>query len=311
MKYYNKVKIISVDIGGTNIKLGVIDSHGKVSDFRRVVIEEKDKTEKGIVRVLTNLLIPWITKKDITKIGVSVPGFIDFELDLIVRSPNFPEWHNFPLRKVLEDIFNRQVLIENDANAFAIGEGWRGAGRGMNNFVGITLGTGVGGGIILDGKIWHGKRGAAGEIGHITVEPTGLKCNCGNQGCLEMYASASAVAREGTELLKKMGLNVSKNAKAREIFKLARKGNKKAIKIFNRVGYYLGIAIADMANVLNIDGVVIGGGMSNAWRFIEPAIKKEIAYRANPLSRKSLKILKSKLGDYSALFGMAKVSLNP
>lgn len=311
MKYYNKVKIISVDIGGTNIKLGVIDSKGKVSDFRRVVIEEKDKTEKGIVRVLTKLLIPWITKKDITKIGVSVPGFIDFELDLIVRSPNFPEWHNFPLRKVLEDIFNRQVLIENDANAFAIGEGWRGAGRGMNNFVGITLGTGVGGGIILDGKIWHGKRGAAGEIGHITVEPTGLKCNCGNQGCLEMYASASAVAREGTELLKKMGLNVSKNAKAREIFKLARKCNKEAIKIFNRVGYYLGIAIADMANVLNIDGVVIGGGMSNAWEFIVPSIKKEIAYRANPLSRKSLKILKSKLGDYSALFGMAKVSLNP
>lgn len=236
-----------------------------------------------------------------------MPGFIDFKLDVIIASPNFPDWNNFPLRKILKDILELPIIVENDANAFAIGEGWKGAGRDFNSFAGITLGTGVGGGIILDKKIWHGSKGSAGEIGHIVVEPEGLKCNCGSRGCLEMYASAQAVAREGRNLLRKKGISVSNSDMSLEIFKLAQKENKEAIKIFSTIGYYLGIAISDLANTLNIDGVVLGGGLSNAWKFIYPPIKKEISYRVNPSAGRDIRIVKSKLGDYAALIGMAKV----
>jgi glucokinase len=303
--------IISIDLGGTNLRSAVITGDGRVRNFTKFYLEKRDKTESGIIEKISEILRPCILKyrKGLKGAGIALPGFIDFKREVVTSSPNYPLWRDFPIKEILHKRFKIPVVFENDANAFAIGEGWKGAGKGLKSFAGITLGTGVGGGIILDKKIWHGSKGSAGEVGHITVEPGGLRCNCGNRGCLEMYASAQAVAREGKGLLIKEGISVSKGDMAREIFKLAHKGNKSAIKIFSTVGYYLGIAIADIANILNIDGVIIGGGMSNAWEFIYPAVKKEVSYRANPLSRKGIKILKSKLGDLSALIGMAKVIL--
>lgn len=303
------MNIYAIDLGGTNIRAGVVTTSGRVLELLKYSVLNRDKTTDGIILKLTEIIRRLMEKEDdkIKGTGIAVPGFIDFKKNIIIASPNYPHWKNFSLVKKLQKVIKSNVFLENDANAFAIGEGWKGAGRGFNSFVGITLGTGVGGGIILDTKIWHGGKGAAGEIGHLTVEPEGLRCNCGNRGCLEMYASAQAVARKGRNLLRKKGIRVSNNDMSFEIFQLAQKGNREAIKIFGSVGYYLGIAIADITNLLNIDGVIIGGGMSNAWKFIYPAIKKEISYRINPLARRNLRIVRSKLKDYAALMGVAKL----
>ncbi len=302
---------ICIDLGGTNLRFAVITGNGRVQNFTKFSVENKEKTESGIVKKITEILYCGIReyRKGLIGIGIAIPGFIDFKNEIVTSSPNYPTWKNFPIKKILHNRLKIPVFLENDANAFAIGEGWKGAGKGFNNFVGITLGTGVGGGIVLNKKIWHGSKGSAGEVGHITVEPEGLKCNCGNRGCLEMHASARAVVREGRDLLRKKGIRVSNRDTPFEIFKLAQKGNKEAIRIFSSVGYYLGIAISDLANLLNIDGVVLGGGLSNAWEFIYPAIKKEL-FRTNPLARRNLRIVRSKLGDSAALIGMGKVALD-
>jgi len=300
---------LCIDIGGTNLRYGLVSEKGNCIHFNKTAIEKQDKTESGVIHKIL-VILSSLQKECNAKIkglGIAIPGFIDFEKEIVTSSPNFPEWKNFSVKKILEEKICLPVVIENDANAFAIGESWKGVGKGFKNFIGITLGTGVGGGVILNGQIWHGIDGSAGEIGHITLYPDGLQCNCGNRGCLEMYASAQAVAREGIDLLKEKGLKATDRDIALEIFKLANRGNREAIKIFNIIGYYLGVAISDIANILNIDGVVIGGGLSNAWEFIYPAIQKEISYRTNPVSRKGLKILKSKLGDSAAILGMARV----
>ncbi len=302
-----QMKVLAIDLGGTNIKVGVVEGLLRIKHFFKYRIESSDRSGKNIIEKIVKISVPLIKEENINKIGIAVPGFIDFQSHLIVASPNFPDWKNFPMGKEIQRRVKIPVVLENDANAFAMGEGLKGAGKGLDNFVGMTLGTGVGGGIVINKKIWHGSNGSAGEIGHIIVEPDGFRCNCGGRGCLEMYASRQAIARDGKNLLKGKGIISHESDIPFEIFKLAQRGNKEAIKIFSTVGYYLGIAIADLANILNIDGVILGGGLSNAWEFIYPAIKKEL-FRANPLARRHLKILKARLGDKAALIGMAKVA---
>jgi glucokinase len=299
--------VLCIDLGGTNLRYGIINRRGELKNFSILTLSNDDKSEQSIIKILWEIIRAG--KADVDSIGIAIPGFIYFDKDVVVSSPNFPDWRNFRIRKILMEKVQLPVLVENDANAFAIGEAWKGAGKEFKNFVGITLGTGVGGGIILNRKIWHGSRGSAGEIGHITVEPEGVKCNCGARGCLEMFASAQAVIREAKRAFKNMIKGYKKDEISKKIFEMAKAGDEDAKRIFEDVGYYIGIAIADIANLLNIEGVVIGGGLSNAWEFIYPAIKREASYRINPVSRTGLKILRAKLGDYAGLYGMAVLGL--
>jgi glucokinase len=203
------------------------------------------------------------------------------------------------LKKELFDRFHLPVVLENDATAAAIGESWLGAARDLSDSIQITLGTGVGGGVVLNNEPFRGVDGTAGEIGHICVEPDGHPCGCGSNGCIEQYASATALVRMAREA----GLDV---AKSFEVYNLAMDGNEQAIAVFRKMGRYLGITIAGLLNLLNPEIVVLGGGAAAGWdAFIEP-VTAEIEYRAFAAPAARAKIVRSELGDNAGILGVAR-----
>ena len=220
-------------------------------------------------------------------IGIGVPGIIDMKTGMLRESPNLPGWSESPVQAQIERLLGTRVILENDANVAALGEKWLGAARDVDDMAMLTLGTGVGGGIVLKGRIWHGMTGMAGEFGHMTVEPEGPPCGCGNRGCVEQYASATAVVRMAKEaiadgrapgLAKAASSDPEFNAKA--IYNLAIQGDEEARKIFGRVGRALGICIANLVNAFNLNMYVVGGGVSSAWQAFSPFIFEELRQRS-------------------------------
>jgi glucokinase len=201
--------------------------------------------------------------------------------------PNLPGWSDYPVRDEIERRLATPVILENDANSAALGEFWLGAASAAESMCMITLGTGVGGGIVMNGEIWRGLTGMAGEIGHITIHPDGPKCGCGNYGCVEQYASATAVMRMAREAIAsgkapELSRTASEDPEfsARAVNNLALQGDKPAREIFRRVGWALGVLLADMVNALNLQMYVIGGGVSNAWASFAPAMFEELHRRS-------------------------------
>ena len=204
-------------------------------------------------------------------IGVAVPGPLDIRTGVIYAAPHVKSWRSFPLRRHLERVLKRRITVENDANAWALGEYWHGSARGRRDVVLLTLGTGVGGGLIVDGKIVHGRSGMAAELGHICVEPDGMPCDCGAHGCLEAYVSASGLCglikqRLAVEEAQMPVEYRDRNGEfsARGLTNAARRGDAVAMETFQVAGRYLGIAIASFVNTFNPEMVVIGGGVAGA-----------------------------------------------
>jgi len=282
---------IGVDLGGTNLRISAVDGDGnllekvttgtQVSKGRDFVIDE-------MCEAIRTLSAKFQRSAQLMGAGIGVPGIIDKRTGMIRESPNLSGWHNYPVKEEIERRLGAPVILENDANAAALGENWLGAARGMDDMCMITLGTGVGGGVVLRNQIWHGMTGMAGEFGHMTVDPNGPQCGCGNTGCVEQYASAKAVlrmAREAvtsgkpTEIVRLThGPDVEFNAKA--IFNLALEGDQSAKAIFQKVGWALGILMADLVNAFNLHMYVIGGGVSNAWEAFAPALFEEARKRS-------------------------------
>jgi len=205
---------------------------------------------------------------------------------LLRESPNLPGWADYPVRSEIERRLNTVVILENDANAAALGEKWLGAAKEFNDMAMLTLGTGVGGGLVLGGKVWHGMNGMAGEFGHTTVEPEGHICGCGNHGCLEQYASATAIVRMAKETIANDGSSRLAQAahsdpefSSKSIYNLAIQGDEDARRIFRRVGRALGIVLSVMVNSLNLPIYVVGGGVSSAWEAFSPSIFEELRQR--------------------------------
>jgi glucokinase len=219
-------------------------------------------------------------------IGIGVPGIIDMRTGMLRESPNLPGWADYPVRAEIERRLGTRVILENDANSAALGEKWLGAARDVDDMAMLTLGTGVGGGLLLGGCIWHGMTGMAGEFGHMTVEPEGVPCKCGNRGCLEQYASATAVVRMAREAIESGARGLARAASAdaefsaKAIYNLAIQGDEDARKIFRRVGRALGISIAGLVNALNLPMYVVGGGVSSAWEAFAPSIFEELRRRS-------------------------------
>jgi glucokinase len=220
-------------------------------------------------------------------IGIGVPGIIDMETGLLRESPNLPGWADYPVRAEIERRLKTIVILENDANVAALGEKWLGAAKDSSDVAMLTLGTGVGGGLVIGGAIWHGANGMAGEFGHTTVEPEGHPCGCGNRGCLEQYASATAVVRMARETI--AGNSASALARAahsdpefsaKSIYNLAIQGDEDARRIFRYVGRCLGIVLSTLVNSLNLPIYVIGGGVSSAWEAFSPSIFEELRQRS-------------------------------
>ena len=279
---------IGLDLGGTNIRAAAITKEEEILHRVKIATE----VSKGKESVIANILKIIETIREKTKgfklsaIGMGIPGIIFFDKGIVARSPNFPDWIDFNLRERLSKDFDVPFYIDNDANLAAVGEGWVGAGKEFNSFCVLTLGTGVGGGIILNKNIWRGEYGMAGELGHITIYPDGHPCPCGNRGCLEQYASATGIVRMAMEG-NPPSPTFTKGGKegiitADMIFQLAKEGDRFALEIFQKMGRILGIGIADLVNILNIELFVLGGGVADSWDyFIDSAIDeiKKRTYR--------------------------------
>jgi glucokinase len=246
--------------------------------------------------------------QNVSKAAVMVPGTVNKERTTVVQAPNLNSLDNFDLKRSLEDRLKVPVLLENDANAAAVGEMWMGAARGARNVICITLGTGVGGGIILDGQLWRGTDGSAGEIGHTTLDPfNGPKCRCGNNGCIEMYASATAIVRMTSERLLEFPKSTlhGKEITAKLVFMEGVAGDALAISVFKTVGDYLGAGLANLINLLGPEIIVIGGGVANGWDLFEPYMREQIQHRSFPSLARNVMIKKAECGDNAGLLGAA------
>jgi glucokinase len=236
-------------------------------------------------------------------IGMGVPGFILIEKGIIVGSNNLPAFEGYALRDDIERQLGTTVVLENDANAAALGEKWIGAGKDVDDLVLLTLGTGIGGGIIAGGRVLHGHVGMAGEIGHMTVVPDGNPCGCGNRGCLEKHASATAISG----MAKVIGLGADLTSE--QVYNLAVAGDEKAKRIFEAMGRYLGVALATLVNIFNFPLYLLSGGPLPAWEFFAPAMLEEARWRSFTFRHAETKVEKAILGHEAGLFGAAYLPL--
>ncbi|HYA85859.1 MAG TPA: ROK family protein [Nitrospirota bacterium] len=305
--------VIGVDLGGTNLRTALITSEGDILDKRKEATHASDGWGKIVKRLVQNIErqqeIAAQKGIAVAAVGVGSPGVIQVDKGIVVKSPNFPDWNNLPLKDELEKVLRLPVMIENDANAAALGEQWRGAGMGIGSMILLTLGTGVGGGIVLNKQIWHGADGMAGELGHMTIIPDGRKCGCGNTGCLEMYASARGIVQSYQDALGASEKGVRPEISSAQVYQEANKGNARAVKVMQDMGRILGIGIANLINIFNPEMVVIGGGVRDAWPLFIGSTRTEIRKRAFEVPAARTQILPSKLGDDAGTVGAAATAL--
>ncbi|MGB2691560.1 MAG: ROK family protein [Thermodesulfobacteriota bacterium] len=313
-------KVIGIDIGGTNLRGALVDSKGNIHK-RMEVLSEADQGINKLIENLANFIADISKGEKVANIGVGIPGIIDSKDGIITEAPNISNVDNYPLRSVLKEKLgpNLNLVIENDANCAAVGEWWMGAAKEVSSMIMITMGTGVGGGIVLDGELWTGADGMAGEIGHITIYPDGALCNCRNYGCLESYASATAIRRMVKEGLQDRNLNTvlreaTENVQIEDIPKIvmeaASSGDEFSLSIWKEVGVALGIGIASLVNLLNVEIVVIGGGVSNAWDLFMDAAYKEAHKRAFRAPIERAKIKRGSLRDDAGILGSVYLAIH-
>jgi len=305
--------IIGVDLGGTNLRTALLSSEGDILDKRKEATYASDGWQKVVQRLIQNIerLQEIAIQKglSVAAVGVGAPGVIQVDKGIVVKSPNFPDWNNLPLKDELEKVLRLPVMIENDANAAALGEQWRGAGMGIGSMILLTLGTGVGGGIILNKQIWHGADGMAGEVGHMTIIPDGRKCGCGNVGCLEMYASARGIAQSYRDAGVASDASSLSEITSAQVYQAASNGDARAVKVMQNMGRILGIGIANLINIFNPEMVVIGGGVKDAWPLFIDSTRAEIRKRAFEVPAARTEIVPSKLGDDAGMVGVAAAAL--
>jgi glucokinase len=332
---------IGVDLGGTNLRIAAVDVNGhlveKVTLGTKVSLG-RDHVLNDMSDAIQHLSEKYKNSSSMLGIGIGVPGIIDMETGLLRESPNLPGWADYPVQAEIERRLKTVVILENDANVAAFGEKWLGAAKEHDDMAMLTLGTGVGGGLVIGGKIWHGMNGMAGEFGHTTVEPEGHPCGCGNRGCLEQYASATAVVRMAREAIAENASSALARAahedaefSAKSIYNLAIQGDEDAKRIFRRVGRAIGIVLSAMVNSLNLPIYVVGGGVASAWEAFAPTIFDELRHRCmvyaatappDPLAqsggasshvepgpgRKTI-ITRALLGSDAGLFGAARLPM--
>ena len=281
---------IGVDLGGTNLRIAAVDEQGglieKVTLGTRISLGP-DHVISDMCDAIQRMSDKYRNAAPLLGIGIGVPGIIDMQTGLVRESPNLPGWVDYPARAAIEQRLKTVVILENDANVAALGEKWLGAAKDYSDVAMLTLGTGVGGGLVMGGVIWRGANGMAGEFGHTTVEPEGYPCGCGNRGCLEQYASATAVVRLAREAIASNGASALARAahsdpefSAKSIYNLAIQGDEDARRIYRYVGRCLGIVLSSLVNSLNLPIYVIGGGVSSAWEAFSPSIFEELRRRS-------------------------------
>lgn len=308
--------IFAADLGGTHLRAATVDRKGNIR-FRFKQNTPQVKDANAIVDAIVAAVHDCQQQSDgsnqISAVSLVVPGTVNVEEGAVVKAPNLPCLDGFRLAAALTEQLDLPAILENDANAAAVGEMWQGAAVGCNTIICVTLGTGVGGGIILNGKLWRGVDGAAAEIGHMCVDPFGgVACTCGSRGCLEVFASATAIVRmtrEASPRYPDSVLQGKEDRTAETIFEAGRQGDELALEIFRRMGVYLGIGLANLINIINPEMIVIGGGVVNGWDLFEKHMHQQVEERAFPLLAARVKIVRAKCGDDAGLLGAARLAL--
>jgi glucokinase len=295
---------IGLDLGGTNLRAAAIGCSGdmlhKVSG-RTQYSEGREAIVRDMVEAIDTLRTNF-GSNDLAGIGIGVPGFISLEEGVIKNCNNISSLENFPIRDELSRRLGAPVILENDANAAALGEKWIGAGRDVKDLIMITLGTGVGGGIISNGKVLRGFSGMAGEVGHITAVPSGNPCGCGNRGCVEKHGSATAIIA----MARLIGLGDGLEAK--DVYDLAMAGNERAKMIFVSMGESIGILLAMLVNAFNFPLYLISGGVIDGWELFAPAMLEETRRRSFTFRSTNTRVEKAELGNEAGLYGAAYLS---
>jgi len=311
---------LTADIGGTQIRAALCDESGRIhrrSHTLTYASEGKDAVIRRIQETLIQALGDFPLNQ-VCGIGVVAPGPLDPQTGVIVFAPNLPGWENVPLRQIIQDYFDLPVSVGNDANLAALGEHRFGAGRGVRNLIYITVSTGIGGGVIADGRMLLGARGFAAEVGHQTIEIDGPRCNCGNIGCLETFASGPAIARMAREaiaggansLLREMVYGQLDQITSRLVYEAALQNDTLAISTFHRAGRYLGIGIVNLLHLFNPEMIIIGGSVAKAGDFLFNSMWETIRARSHPIYWKDLRIVPPALGDDVGLLGALALVLS-
>lgn len=308
---------IGVDMGGTLIKIAVVDDKANIIEDS-VVKTDVTASPKEIIKNITDVFKKFKSYNKVKTIGIGIAGDIDFKNGIVRFSPNLPKWNKVPLKKEIEKLTKKTVFVDNDANTAAIGAYWLDVKAKADNMVCVTLGTGVGGGIIINKKLFRGNSGTAGEIGHITIVPDGNKCNCGNTGCAETYIGVRHVVRDAVNLLKekkskyimKLANNDIKQITPKLLSEAAQKGDIVAKQVWVNAGQKLGILLSDIINFINPDYIVLCGGISNAGKLIIEPAKQQIKIRAFKTASKLCKIVISKYTSKLGVVGAAMLVKN-
>ncbi len=308
---------IGVDVGGTNIKFALIDSQGKIFDYYEISTDSHMGREKIVQNIITGIKYILNNNKriKISGIGVGTPGLVDDKGKVVTGAANLKGWNGTEIGKILRNELKMKTVVDNDVTALALGEVLFGVGKGYNNAICLAFGTGLGGGIIIDKKVYRGKFGYAGEFGHIVVNPDGPLCSCGNRGCLETYASTVGLKRLAKEhlnkndnsLLLKMANGNSKNITPEIIFEAYKQNDKIAEKILNEMGYYLGIGIGSLVNIFDPDIIILAGGISNAGKTLTDLIYKYLYNHTLAFFKNRVKLKISKLKHKSGVIGSASL----
>lgn len=304
-----------IDIGGTNIKYGLVDGKGKVlfKEQRPTMVEKGADPLMHLVTNISERLLYHAAEEDlpVKYLGVGTPGAVDRNGKVISLSPNIIGWQGMEIGRVLRERLNLPVVVDNDVNAMAVAESRFGAAVGYRSVVCVAVGTGVGGGIVIDGKLWRGANYTAGEIGHMSINLNGPQCRCGNKGCLEVYCSSAAIigkvkARITNQLPpifeEVLESNID-NLSIKRVFAAAKKGDPDALAVISETAEYLGVGLASVVNLLNPEIVVIGGGVADGGAGFVETVSAEIRKRAFGSATENLRIARATLGNDAGFIG--------
>lgn len=310
---------IGFDLGGTNMGSALVSLEGELIYQNDCPTLAHEPSEKVLGR-MKNLIHDCFNKAkennlNVVSIGIGSPGVIDTENGVIINSPNIPDWNNIEIVKIMNAEFNVPCAIDNDVRVAAMGEYKFGAGKGYKNILCIAIGTGIGGGIILDGKLMRGPTFSMGEIGHITLKKDGPKCGCGNYGCMEALGSSTAIIREAknaienneSEILKEL-YKENNEINTYLVAQAAEKGDKKAFEIITQAAEWVGIGLSGVVNLINPEIIIIGGGVSLAGEIIFNPIKNEIKKRSLKIPGEFVKVVPANLGDFAGMIGASALT---
>lgn len=298
MKQY----VIGIDVGGTNIRLGLINSLGKIIARSNLVTANCSQTKNKMIDSLFEaikslLMVNGFNIDNLLGVGIGLPGLVNYEKGIVTSLTNIAGWRNVPLKSLLEKKLKAHVFIDNDVNLIALGEWKFGAGKGYNNLLCMTLGTGVGSGIILDGGLYRGEGFAAGELGHMPLNEKGPNCNCGGFGCFEAYVGKGVLVSKAAKIFK------NNNIKLENVYDLANSGNIRAVQFWEETAAHIGNGLVGVVNLLNPRLIVIGGGVAKSFKLMQKVIEATIKQRSMKIQANMVKIVRAKLGDDAGLIG--------